>query len=281
MGQRVPGRRADPLVGARERVADRLAQAGRRDHPGHPEPGGEDLRRGAEVGHDVRAAGHAVQRGQPADVVTELPVVVVLDHQRASPAGPADQGRAPGRGQPRAERKLVGRRGVRGGVARVQVGRVQALLVHRDRADDGARGLQRAPPFGISGLLERHRAPRQGRRKNQCAKPGGHARHQDDVRRIRGHAPGPAQVRGQGLLERPMRLVEGKAAGDRVRSRRPPRRSPMFNRDQAGIGVAGQQVPPRPGGHRGPRVRRRPREGNVRGHPGPGGQVGPGRHDRG
>ena len=57
----------------------------------------------------------------------------------------------------------MGRRGVRGGVARVQVGRVQTLLVDRNRADDGARGLQRAPSFGISGLLERHRTAGQGR----------------------------------------------------------------------------------------------------------------------
>jgi len=193
VGQRIPGRRADPLIGARERVPDRLAQVGRRDHPGHPEPGGDDLRRGAEVGHDVRAAGHAVQRGQPADVVAELPVVIILDHQRASPPSPADQGRAAGRGQPRAERKLMGRRGVRGGVARVQVGRVQALLVDWDRADDGARGLQRVPSFGIPGLLEGHRPPGQGRGGGQGAKPGGYAGHQDDVRRIRGHAPGPAR----------------------------------------------------------------------------------------
>ena len=199
VGQGVRGRGADRLVGERERVPYRLAQVRGHDQPGDPEPGGEDLGGGAEVGHDVGATGHAVQRGEAADVVTELPVIVVLDHQRAAPAGPADQGRAPGRGQPRAQRELMGRRDVHGRVARGQVGRFQARRTDGDRPDAGAGGPQGIASLGITGLLERHRAARHPRRGRQRAQPGAHAGHQDDVRGIGGHTAGPAQVHGERL----------------------------------------------------------------------------------
>ncbi len=55
---------------------------------------------------------HAVQRGQRADVVAELAVVVVLDHERPGGPRPRDERLPAAHREAAAQRVLVGRRGV-------------------------------------------------------------------------------------------------------------------------------------------------------------------------
>ena len=279
VGEGVPGGAVDGVVDGGECLPYWLPQARRHDEPRDPQFGGEHLRRRADVRHHVRAVCQAVQGRQPADVIAELAVVVILDHQRLGPAGPLDQGGPAGGGQPRAERVLVRRSRVHGSVAEGERGRVEAVVVDGDRTDDGPGSLERAASFGIPGFFECHPASRQVGRDNQRAQRGGHAGNEDDVAGAGGDAAGPAQMQCECFLRRVMRLGARQAVRHGALGRRPPRRPPVAGHDQAGVRITGQQGPPgcpsrirpAPGGRR----RRR----DMRGHPGASGEVGAGRHD--
>jgi len=201
----VPGGGVNAVEGGVERLPHRFAQVGRRDEPRDPQARGEYFRRGAEASDDVGSVGHRVQGGQAADVVAELPVEVVAEGERCW-------------------------------VESVTIGY---------RADAGTCGLERAAPFGVPGLLERHLPAGQVRRCRECAEPGGHAGDKDDVGGAGGDAAGAAQVSSERFVQRAdLAALADQAVGDGLQRCRPPGRSPVAGGDQAGVRVAGDQVPP-------------------------------------
>ena len=69
---------------------DLLHHRRRRDRPAEPDPGGEDLREGADVDDEV-AAVELVERRQRLAAEAQQAVGVVLDHQHLARAGQLDQ----------------------------------------------------------------------------------------------------------------------------------------------------------------------------------------------
>ena len=153
---------------------------------------------------------------------------------------------------------------------------------HRRRVPGGCGHLQTAGHDVLRGT----RAPRtrpagQVRRCYECAEPRGHTGNKDDVGGAGGDAAGTAQMSSERFVQLAiLAALAGQAAGDGLQRCRPPGRPPVAGGDQAGVRVAGHQVPP---GTRRAVVLRVGccwlRRRYVRGNASPGGDVGARRDD--
>ena len=170
-------------------LEDRAVQRGRCDQPTEPHAGGDGLAGGAEVGDDLAVEGG--ERGHRCDVVAELRVVVVLDHDRTRAPRGGQQGQPIGAGHHRAERMLVGRRDVRR--------RAPAQLGHRLRGREvtnvPADGPDRFDGRPVAGVLVRHLAGRQG--GQHLGEPAYRARRDQDLVGLTGQAAGAGEVPGK------------------------------------------------------------------------------------
>ncbi len=174
-------RLGDADAEARAQRRQLVDQLGRRDQPARAEGRRQHLRRGTEVDDDGRV--HAVQRGQRADVVAELAVVVVLDDDRAGRPGPRDQGLPAVHRQAAAERVLVGGRGVEQPQIAGQFPGDDAVRVDPARHDLGPGPAQDLAAGGVTGLLQSGPVPRRQQRVREQREPARHPLGDQDVRR--------------------------------------------------------------------------------------------------
>ena len=212
--------------------------------------------------------------------VAEVGVVVVLDDQRAAPGRPLQQPQPPRQAQRGAGRELVGGRDVhQPGRQRVvggrQGGHVQAILVHRHRADGHAVRLQRQRRAGVARVFERRLVA--GVQEEPDQQVGALLRAVDH-HHLLGRAAHPArlaQVGRDGLAERPVAgrvavrgqllgaladLARGQPAPDLARERVPVRAARAeVERQRRRTARRRGRPRPRPGGGRRPCGRPRPR----------------------
>jgi hypothetical protein len=236
---RVLDRLGYPRPDPRPQRGQLVDQPGRGDQPARAEGGGQHLGRGAEVDDD--AGVHAVQRGQRADVVAELAVVVVFHDDRAGLPGPRDQRLPAAHRQAAAERVLVGGGGVEQPQVTGQFLGDEAVPVDPAGHHPGAGPAQDLAPGGVTGLLQPGPVPRRQQRVREQREPAGHPLGDQDAGRRHGQPAGAAQVGGdlQAQLGQPVGVGP---AGRQTRPRLPPRPPPGGGLDSAGPGDPGLQV---------------------------------------
>jgi hypothetical protein len=188
----------------------------RHDRPGEPERRCECLRGRAEIG-DAGVV-ESLDRSDRFAVVAELGVVVVLDHQRITPACPVEQLAASGAAHDDAGWELVGR-GDENGV-RVEPVDLKPFAV--DRLRDGLQVIE-PEAFRLAvegGIFDRDTTrPGEPQQSREQVDPLRGARDDNDLLRRRDHAARSSQLVGQRLAEQPLAarlgVVEG---GERRRA---------------------------------------------------------------
>jgi len=220
------------LVDDRAAGVERVEDRGRRHQPAEPQRRRDRLRRGAEVGHPV-----PVQAGQGRhrrDVVAELGVVVVLDHDRPAPARGVEQDAAVGGRHHPAERMLVGRSDVR----RRDAGQVGDRRERRQVDDAPARAAHGLDRGAVARVLQAHRAGAED--GEQMAQPVGGAAGDDHLVGVDAQAAQPAQPVGEQcaqLGQAPRVVVPARRSrrGDLPPRAPPPRRMPRVDPGRAGV----------------------------------------------
>ncbi len=172
---------------------DDVGQEPARHHdPGQPDRWCQRLARRSGVDHVLGRQGlHGPDR---AAVVAELPVVVVLDHDRSGPCGPPPGLRPAMRRQRHAERELMRRREQHGpGVADLVDHR--PVVVHRDRPRRQAAGLDDVAVMLVAVGLHRY-ARGAPRRQDPAQQRQGlrESRADHDLIRRGAHPASPGQV---------------------------------------------------------------------------------------
>ncbi len=229
-------------------------QVRRKDQPAQPEPGRQALARGAGV--DDVLGSERLHRADRLPVVTELPVVVVLDDQPAGPAGPLHHHGAPPGGQRHPERELV-RRGQQHGVGAAKLADRRALGIDGQRRQaQPAVGGHVAVRLQAVGLGGQDGGAARPQRLAQQPEAMGEARADDDPVRVGAHAPGPGEVASQDAAQfrAAARVAVAQRLGRRGGQAPAGRGEPFLARERGQVWRAGPQVIAQP-----VRLRRRPR----------------------
>ena len=198
-GDLIGGRDVDVLRGAQR--DDGLEQRRRQQHPAEAQARRERLARRAGVGDVLGVEG--LERADGLPVVAQFGVVVVLDQEALSSAGPGDRRRAPLRVQDVAERELVrGREHDRAGVCLAEEVGPRAALVDGEWDDAQARGGGDVAVQRQAGILHRD-APAALRIQDprEQREPVAEARTDDDELRVGDRAARAGEVGGERLSQ--------------------------------------------------------------------------------
>ena len=212
----------------------------RREHPPHPQRGGQQL------GHASRVADmlgeHRAQGGDRRPVVPVLGVIVVLDDQASVP-GPSDQLAAAFAVEHHSGRKLM-RRGQqdRRGAAGPELVDPQAAGIDRDRRGIQLPVAQLLAGAERSGIFHPDRADSAGEQPlGQQAQRLRDAGHDADLIRVHPDPAVAGQPAGHGLAQRgrPARISVPEPGRRKLAEYRPFRAQPGRPRERGQVGQAG------------------------------------------